>query len=80
MSWKPTIGKWNDEKDYQMKEPLWKSMLKVAAKHSDITELQELLLWLHNKNMQGDSFRMGIIGYHLCKIEVDLESELSFSN
>ena len=79
MNWKSTNGKWNDEDNYVMKEPLWRSMLKIADKHSDIKELQEILLWLHNKNMQGDSIRIQVIGYYLCKLNVDLEKELAFS-
>ena len=79
MEWKSTISKWDDEENYEIKEPLWKQMLRVAAKHGDITSLQETLLWLHNKNMTGDSIRIKIIGYYLCQLHVDLEKELSFS-
>lgn len=75
----PTIGKWNDEENYEIKEPLWRSMLKIASKQGDITKLQDILLWLHNKNMQGDTIRMSIIGYYLCELGVDLEKELKFS-
>lgn len=79
MEWKPMIDKWNDEEQYDVKEPLWRRMLKVAMNYGDITELQATLLWLHHKNMQGDSFKMSLIGYHLCNLGVDLEKEMAFS-
>lgn len=73
------MTKWNDEENYIIKEPLWKSMLKIADKHGDITELQEILLWLHHRNIQGDDVRIRIIGYYLYTLNIDFEKDLNIS-
>ena len=72
MPWEPTIGKWNDQDNYDIKDPLWKRMLIFAAQFEEVKELQKILCWFNSKNMCGDYYKECIIGCFLYIRGVDL--------
>lgn len=74
-AWEPTIGKWYDEDNYVIKEPLWKEMLNFAAKHSNVKDIQQVIIWLNNKNLSGDDIKIYVIGYALSNAGIDLKKE-----
>lgn len=75
--WKPTIGKWNDEDNYNMMEPTWRRMLNAAFEYPEVKEVQTVLSQLGRRNLTGDDIRMYVIGYLLNQKNVDLEIYLS---
>lgn len=77
MEWKPTIGKWNDEDNYDIKESLWRRMLNVASKYEEVKDVQEMLHRLSSRNLYGDRIRMYIIGYVLYQKNENLKEYLS---
>lgn len=72
--WKPTIGKWNDEENYNIVKPAWRRMLDVASEYSEAEEVQTILRQLGHRNLTGDDIRMYVIGYLLYQKDVDLKN------
>ena len=79
MMWEPTIGKWNDDENYDLKEPLWRRLLVLASQHGDIEKLQRVLLWFSQKNMHGDYYRIVLIGCFLANAGVSIEEYVGAS-
>ena len=75
--WKPTVGKWNDDDNYDMKEPLWRNLLELAAHHGDIKKLQQIISWFNKQNMYGDYYKIVLIGCFLKQEEVGIEEYIS---
>ncbi|MBQ8510879.1 MAG: hypothetical protein IJ493_13340 [Clostridia bacterium] len=80
MGWKPTIGKWDDEDHYDMKEPLWRTMLNYASKFEEVKDVQQTIRWLNSKNLYNDLIRIYTIGYVLHKKNVDIKKEFNLSD
>ena len=70
--WEPTIGKWNDEDNYVVYEPLWKRMLIFASQFEGVKELQKILVWFNSKNICSNYYKECIIGCFLYARGVDL--------
>jgi len=77
--WEPTIGKWNDDENYDLKEPLWSKLLKLASHHGDIKKLQQILSWFGKMNMYGDYYWIVLIGCFLEKAGVSIEEHVGTS-
>lgn len=79
MAWEPTIGKWYDDENYDMKEPLWLELLALSARYGDHKRLREILSWFGGKNIYGDDVRILLIGCFLYQAGADLEEWVSKS-
>lgn len=77
MQWQPNVGKWYDDENYDIKEPLWKRMLNLSAQHTDRKRLIEILSWFSQKNMYGDDYKLRLIGCFLLTKGVNLEEHVS---
>jgi len=71
--WVPTIGKWNDDENYDLKEPLWRGLLELASHQGDVKRLQQVLVWFGKMNMYGDYYRIILIGCFLEMAGVSIE-------
>ena len=76
MAWEPTVGKWFDDENYQMKEPLWQRLLKLSSQYENEKRLREILSWFAGKNMYGDYYKIRLIGCFLYNAGVDLEEHV----
>jgi len=71
--WEPTIGKWYDDENYDIKEPLSRSLLDLASHHGYVKKLQQILFWFNKRNMYGDYYKIVMIGCFLKQKGVGLE-------
>ena len=72
--WKPTIGKWYDEENYNIVEPAWRRMLDVASEYKEVNTVQTVLVQLGNRNIKSFDIRMYVIGYLLHQKDVELKN------
>ena len=77
--WKPTIGKWYDEENYNIVEPTWRRMLDVASEYQEVNTVQTVLVQLRNRNITSFDIRMYVIGYLLYQKDVDLSNYMQDS-
>lgn len=77
MAWEPTVGKWFDDENYEMKEPLWQRLLTLSSQYENEKRLREILSWFGMKNMYGDYYKVRLIGCFLYKVGVNLEEHVS---
>ena len=77
MAWEPTVGKWFDDENYEMKEPLWQRLLTLSSRYENEKRLREILSWFGMKNMYGDYYKVRLIGCFLYKNGVDFEEHVS---
>ena len=75
--WEPTIGKWYEDEEYNIKVPLLHDLLKVASHHGDIKKLQQIISWFNKQNMHGDYYYAVLIGCFLKQKGVGLEGYIS---
>lgn len=71
--WKPTIGKWHDEDNYNMIKPTWRQMLDAVSEYEEAKEVQTVLRQLGHRNLTGDDIRMYVIGYLLNQTDISLK-------
>ncbi|MBE5758929.1 MAG: hypothetical protein E7332_02735 [Clostridiales bacterium] len=76
MTWEPSIGKWNDDENYDLKEPTWQKLLHFASGQAEIRKLQDVLIWLNDRNMHDYYKKTLIIGCFLTKTGIDLHGQL----
>ena len=75
MSWQPNMSRWYDE-NYDIKEPLWRTLLELASHHGDTKKLQQILSWFNKRNMHGDYYKVVLIGSFLKKEGVSLDEHI----
>ena len=77
MPWEPNVGKWFDDENYEMKEPLWQRLLRISSQYENEKRLREILSWFGMKNMYGDYYKVLLLGCFLYKVGVNLEEYIS---
>ena len=77
MMWEPTIGKWYEDENYDIKEPLFRKLLELTSHHGHIKKLQQIISWFSKRNMYGDYYRIVLIGCFLKQKGVCLEEYIS---
>ncbi|MDD3186298.1 MAG: hypothetical protein PHD70_07550 [Anaerostipes sp.] len=74
--WKPTIGKWNDSKNYDIDEPTWRQVLNLARKYRDVSDVIEVLTWIYNRGIENCAWNEYIAAYGLIGETPCTEDEL----
>lgn len=77
IEWKPTLGKWNDNENYDIQIPIWRRMLNSISKYEDSKDVQKILILLESWNLTGDEIRMYVIGYVINKKGLNLSEFIS---
>lgn len=77
--WEPAMGKWHDDENYDIKDPLWRELLELASHHGSTKRLRQVLTWFYKKNMHGDYYKILLIGCVLKKAGVRLDEYIGAS-